>query len=193
MSALTAVVQVGTSPPLGGGIEPEYVAHLYGGEWPRFVLYAIRPAAEATGTIGDATEATGSAAGPVLDRLPGTYAPAFEAERSYPLTDLVLASAPERSAVGGRLAVLDTKARANYGVSFRGKVLDSDVARGSPAYGRLFEARSLLEAHPYEGAIVLALQPGLAPVVEAGLRENAARLDSAIDVLDAGSARRTER
>jgi hypothetical protein len=179
MSALTAVVRIGTRPPLGGGIEPAYVAHLYGVEWPRFVLYEVR--------------STNDAAGPVLDRLSGTYAPAFEGERSYPLTDLVLASAFERSAIGDRIAVLDTKARASYRVSFREKVLDGDVSRGSPGYGRFFEARSLLEAHPYDGAITVGLQPGLAPVVETGLRENAARLDTTVDVLEAGSTRRTER
>ena len=105
----------------------------------------------------------------------------------------MLASAFERSAIGDRIAVLDTKARANYGVSFREKVLDGDVSRGSPGYGRFFEARSLLEAHPYDGAITVGLQPGLAPVVETGLRENAARLDTTVDVLEAGSTQRTER
>lgn len=178
MSVLTAVIRIGARPPLGGGIEVSYIAHLYGAEWPRFVLYEVR---------------ADDAAGPVLDRLPGTYAPAFEAERSYPLTDLVLASAPGKSAVGDRIGVLDTKARANYGVSFRKKVLGDEVSRGSPGYGRLFEARSLLEAHPYDGAITLCLQPGLAPAVETGLRGNAARLEATIDVLEAGSIRRTER
>ena len=49
MSALTAVVRIGTRPPLGGGIEPAYVAHLYGVEWPRFVLYEVRSTNERRG------------------------------------------------------------------------------------------------------------------------------------------------
>lgn len=177
MSALTAVVRIGSRPPLGGGIEPSHLAHLYGTDWPRFVLYAVRN--------GDT--------GPALDRLPGAYVPAFDAERPAPLTDLLLAAAPEGSAIGDRIATLDTKARANYGTCFREKVLDSDVARGSPAYGRLFEARSQLESHPYDGAIVVGFHAGIAPTVREAIEDNAARLDADIEILETTSTRRTER
>jgi hypothetical protein len=202
MSALTAVIHIGSRPPLGSGITPSHVAHCYGTEWPQFVLYEVGPAnGDGNGTDSDGDEDSrtesgsedGGAAGPDLRWLPGAYAPAFEAERSYPLTDLLLAAAPRKSAVGDLLGALDTKARANYGVGFREKVLEADVSRGSPAYGRLFEARSQLEAHPYNGAIVVGTHAGVAPAVSDGLRANAARIDADIEVLEPMSSRRAER
>lgn len=188
MSALTAVVRIGARPPLGGGIEPSHVAHCYGVEWPRFVVYEVRSGGDRGTKWG-----TNGRTGPALRRLPGAYAPAFESDPSYPLTDLLLATSVEKSTVGDRIEVLDTKAAANYGTSFREKVLEGDVTRGSPAYGRLFEARSQLEAHPYEGALVVGLQAGLAPRARTAIRDNAARLDADVEVLDATSTRRTER
>jgi len=182
MSALTAVVRLGSRPPLGGGIEPSHVAHLYGSAWPRFVLYEVR----------SGEDSSHGAAGPDLARV-GTYAPALEAGRSYPLTDLLLAIAPEKSAVSDLLGVLDTKATANYGTSFREKVLRGDVSRGSPAYGRFFEARSQLEAHPYEGVLVVGFHVGVGSDVEEEIRDNAARLDAEVELLAPKNPRRHER
>lgn len=184
MSALTAVVRLGSRPPLGGGIEPSHVAHLYGSAWPRFVLYEVRPADGSTAGAG------GTGPGLVRD---GTYASAFDADTPSPLTDLLLATAPERSAVSGLLATLDTKARANYDTSFREKIVEGDVSRGSPGYGRLFEARSQLEAHPYDGLVVVSFLAGVAPTVENAIRANAARLDADVEILASGVSRRRKR
>ena len=69
---------------------------------------------------------------------------------------------PEGSTAGQRLRVLSTKAEANAGVSLRERVFSSDTARETPGYGRHFEARSQLEAHPYE-AVVAVVDCGPTP------------------------------
>lgn len=176
MSALTAIVQIGSRPPLGGGIVPAVVCHCYAGGWPRFVAYEVRS----------------DASGPALDRIPGAYAPEFDNEESYPLTDLLIATRPSGSAAADRIDVLSTKAAANYGWSLREKVFAGDVARGSPGYGRLFEARSQLETHPYEGVIVVSVLPGIEPRIRQAIRANADRLDATVEVLEAGSTRPSE-
>ena len=94
MTTLVALVHVGETPPLGGGLRPAVVAHLYGGTVPRFVVHEV---------ADDGT----------MERVPGGYAPDFEADPSYPVTDLLLATRRGPSAVAERLDVLDTEARAN--------------------------------------------------------------------------------
>jgi hypothetical protein len=170
--ALTAVVHLGERPALGGGLDPSHVAHLHEDGVPRFLAYTV--AAD-----GD------------LARVPGAYAPALDADPAYPVTDLLLALRREGSTAGQRLDVLDTKARANYGTGLREKVFDSDVEWGSAGYGRHFEARSQLEAHPYEGAVVVGFHPGVSDAARAAIADNLARLDAetgtfgaAGDVLD---------
>lgn len=163
MSALTAVVYVGAQPPIGGGLQPAVVAHLYEGGLPRFVAYEI-------------TEREG--APPAMEPISGAYAPAFEGdEEAYPITDLLLATYREGSAIAQRLDVLSEKARANYGQDFREMVFTSDVEWGSDGYGRLFEARSQLEAHPVESAITVGFHPGIDEEVGASIRDNLERLD----------------
>ncbi|MFC6973442.1 hypothetical protein ACFQL1_00265 [Halomicroarcula sp. GCM10025709] len=131
MTTLRAVVRLGDRPPLGEGMVPLVEAHLYGGGLARFVAFRVTD-------------------GPELERIPGAYAPDFGADPAYPVTDLLLALPETRglSAVGQRLDTLSTKADANYGQSFDAMVFTTDVEWGSDGYGRLFEGRSQLEAHP---------------------------------------------
>jgi hypothetical protein len=159
MSRLTAVVHVGTAPPLGGGLSPRVLVHWYEDAFPRALAYT--PAEDGT-----------------LTRVPGTFAPDLAADPSYPVTDVLLATARELSAVGERLDVLDTKARANYGTGFEGKVFENDVAAGSAGYGRHFEARSQLESHRFEGRVVVGVTPGTGERLRTALRANLDRLDA---------------
>jgi hypothetical protein len=113
-----------------------------------------------------------------MDPVRGAYAPEFEGEtRAYPITDLLLATHREGSAIEQRLDVLSEKARANYGQDFRAMVFASDVEWGSDGYGRLFEARSQLEAHPVESAVTVGFHPGVDEGAAASIRANLARLD----------------
>lgn len=162
MPSLVAVVHVGEAPPLGGGLRPAVVAHLYVDAIPRFVVHEV-------------TE-DGS-----MERVPGGYAPDLDADPSYPVTDLLLATRREPSAVAQRLDVLDTKARANYGSGFREKTFDSDVAWGSDGYGRHFEARSQIEAHRYEDRIAVGVHPDAPADVRESLAANLDRLDAPVD------------
>jgi hypothetical protein len=159
MTVLTAVVHIGSAPPLGGGLRPRVVAHFYEDTLPRALAYEV---------TGDGT----------LERVPGAFAPDLDAERSYPVTDLLLATARDLSSIADRLNTLDTKARANYGSGFREKVFDSDTAWGSAGYGRHFEARSQLEAHPYEGRVVAGTHPDAGDRLRAALAANLDRLDA---------------
>lgn len=158
---LSAVVHVGEPAPLGGGFEPAAVAHLHESGVPRFLAYELDGA-------GD------------LQRVPGAYAPDPEEEPPHPVTDLLLALYPEGSSVGQRLAALSTKAEANYGATLRRKIFDSDVARGSPGYGRHFEARSQLEAHRYEAVVAVGLLPGIGEGMRGALEANLERLDAPV-------------
>jgi hypothetical protein len=157
VSGLVATLQIGERPPLGGGLRPAVVAHLYGGSLPRFVVHEV-------GDDG------------TMRRVEGAYAPEFDADPAYPVTDLLLATRREGSAAAQRLTVLSRKAAANYGRSFREMVFESAVARGAPGYGRLFEARSQLEAHPYEGVIAVTFLPGVDAVVRTSIADNVARI-----------------
>lgn len=156
--ALSAVLAFGERSPLGGGLDPAVVAHLHEGGVPRFLAYEVR---------GDGT----------LDRVPGAYVPEFEADPAYPVTDLILATRRELSSVGQRLDVLSTKAEANYGAPFREKVFSSEVEWGTDGYGRHFEARSQLEAHPLDGAVSVAFFPGISDPARSAIADNLARLD----------------
>jgi hypothetical protein len=158
VSSLVAVVHVGHVPPLGGGMRPTVVAHWYEGGVSRLLAYEVDEAG-------------------ALDRVPGAYAPDLDEDPAYPVTDLLLALAREYSSVAQRLDTLDTKAEANYGASFREKVFDSQVAWGSDAYGRHFEARSQLESHLYEGRVVVGVDPDAPPAVEQSLAANLDRID----------------
>ena len=158
---LTAVVHVGEPAPIGAGFEPAVVAHLHENGLPRFVAYEL--------------DATGD-----LDRVPGAYAPDPDAEPPHPITDLLLALYPEGSSVAQRLDALSTKAEANYGASLREKVFDSDVAPGTPGWGRHFEARSQLESHPYEAVIAVGLLPGAGDAMREALEANLDRLDAPV-------------
>jgi hypothetical protein len=158
---LSAVVHVGEPAPLGGGFEPAAVAHLRENGVPRFLAYEL-------------DERGG------LQRVPGAYAPDPDEEPPHPITDLLLALYPEGSSVAQRLSALSTKAEANYGASLRRKVFDSDVARGSPGYGRHFEARSQLEAHPYEAVVAVGLLPGVGDAMREALEANFERLDAPV-------------
>lgn len=158
MSGLVATLQVGERPPLGGGLRPAVVAHLYGGSLPRFVVHEV----DDDGT---------------MRRVEGAYAPEFDADPAYPVTDILLATRREGSAAAQRLTVLSRKAAANYGRSFREMVFASAVARGTPGYGRLFEARSQLEAHPYDGVVAVTFLPGVDPGVRGAVADNVARID----------------
>jgi hypothetical protein len=162
VSTLTAVVHVGTPPPLGGGIQPAVVAHLYDGGLPRFVAYEVT------------TDGEGP---PRLTPVDGAYAPAFEDDPAYPVTDLLLALHRSGSAIAQRLDTLSRKAEANYGRTFREMVFASDVAWGSDGYGRLFEARSQLEAHPYEAVVAVGCYPGASEESRRALAENLDRID----------------
>ncbi|PSQ19999.1 hypothetical protein BRD04_09375 [Halobacteriales archaeon QS_9_67_17] len=164
MSRLVATLTFGREPAVGGGIEPTALAHCYADSIPRFLGYVVDESG-------------------VFERVPGVYAPDTDADPPYPVTDLLLALAPQLSSIAERIETLDTKARANYGVGFREKAFDSDVAWGSDGFGRHFEARSQLEAHPLDGAVALAVYAPGRPVVDA-VADNLARLDAV--VLDAG-------
>jgi len=161
MSTLTAVVHVGGEPPLGGGLQPAVVAHVYEGGLPRLVAYEVDATVEGP---------------PRLVPL-GSYAPAIEDEQSYPVTDLLLATHREGSAIAQRLDVLSEKARANYGRDFAGMVFASDVEWGSDGYGRLFEARSQLEAHPVEDVVAVGYHGGVSSTVRDALEANLERID----------------
>lgn len=163
MSSLTAVVYVGERPPLGGGLQPRMLAHLYEGGVPRFVAYEV--------------DADGSGP-PRLDPLAGAYAPPIESDPSYPITDLLLATYREGSAITQRLDVLSEKARANYGRDFQRMVFASDVEWGSDGFGRLFEARSQLEAHPYDAAVWVGFHAGVDTALEDAITANLDRLDA---------------
>lgn len=159
MSTLAAVLRVGETPPIGTGMVPRVEAHLYDGGLPRLVAYRV-------------TE------GPELERYPGGYAPDFAAETTYPVTDVLLAIPEARalSSIGQRLDTLSTKAEANYGRDFGAMVFTTDVEWGSDGYGRLFEARSQLEAHPFDGQVTVTLTPGATDEQTAALRENLDRI-----------------
>ncbi|MFB6118563.1 hypothetical protein [Halosegnis sp.] len=157
MSRLVATLTFGESPALGGGLEPVALAHCYADPVARFLGYTVTES-------GD------------LERVPGAYAPDPDADRPYPVTDLLLALARDLSQVGDRLDTLDTKAAANYGVDFREKAFDSAVGWESDGYGRHFEARSQLEAHPIDGAVATAVYAPAEPVTDA-IAANLARLD----------------
>ncbi len=159
MSVLAAVLRVGETPPIGAGMRPRFEAHLYGGGLPRFVGYRVDD-------------------GPRLVRLSGTYAPAFSESPAFPVTDLLLAVPECRalSAIAQRLDTLSTKAEANYGRDFTAMVFSTDVEWGSDGYGRLFEARSQLEAHLFEGEVSLTLTPGATADQRTALRANLDRI-----------------
>lgn len=158
---LTAIVHVGEPAPLGAGVESTVVAHLHQDGLPRFLAYEL-------GSDGE------------LERVPGSYAPDPDGDPAYPITDLLLALYREGSAIGGRLDVLSTKAEANYGAGFRRKVFASDVRAGTDGYGRLFEARSQLEAHPYEAVVAAGFLPGADEDLRAAIEANLDRLDAPI-------------
>jgi hypothetical protein len=181
MSALTAVVQIGTAPPLGGGVEPAVVAHLYEAGIPRFLAYEVT-----SGGDGDGSTAGGGSDGPHLARIPGAYAPPVEAEPAYPLTDLLLGTYREGSAISQRLDTLSQKAEANYGRTFREMVFASDVEWGSDGYGRLFEARSQLEAHPVDAVVAVGFLPGVSDDTRLAIEGNRERLDGQTPRLTAG-------
>jgi hypothetical protein len=164
---LTAVIHLGDRPPLGGGLDASHVVHLHEDGVPRLLAYTVE-------SDGD------------LDRVPGAYAPALDADPPYPVTDLLLALRRDGSAAAQRLDTLDTKARANYGTGFREKVFDSDVEWGSDGYGRHFEARSQLEAHDYEGTVVVGFHPGIGDAARAAITDNLTRLDAATETLGLG-------
>ena len=156
---LTAVIHVGDPADIGEGFDPAVVAHLHGGGLPRFVAYEVRPDGG-------------------LERVPGAYAPDPDEEPPNPITDLLVALCPEGSVAGQRLRVLSTKAEANAGVSLRERVFSSDTARETPGYGRHFEARSQLEAHPYEAVVAVGLLPGVDDRMRAAIEANLERLDA---------------
>jgi hypothetical protein len=166
MTVLSAVVRVGDRPPIGDGVVPQVEAHLYGTGLARFVAFDV-------------------AEGPELNRVPGAYAPDFAADPAYPVTDLLLALPATRalSSVGQRLDTLSTKAEANYGQSFEAMVFTTDVEWGSDGYGRLFEARSQLEAHPFEGIVSITLLDAATATQRNALRTNLDRIDGATRVL----------
>jgi hypothetical protein len=168
MGALAAVVRVGKTRPIGRGMEPLVEAHLYGGGLARFVAFQV---------ADDLS----------LDRVAGAYAPDLDSDTPHPITDILLALPETRaqSSISQRLDTLSTKAEANYGRTFEEMVFSSDVEWGSDGYGRLFEARSQLEAHPYEGAITLTLTPAATPAQERALRANLDRLPATTRVYTA--------
>jgi hypothetical protein len=165
--SLTAVIHLGERPALGGGLDTTHVVHCHEDGVPRLLAYAMEP-------DGD------------LARVTGAYAPDLDADPSYPVTDLLLALRRDGSAAAQRLDVLDTKARANYGTGFREKVFDSDVDWGSDGYGRHFEARSQLESHPYDGAVVVGFHPGVSDAARLAIADNLTRLDAETGTFHAG-------
>lgn len=165
VSRLVATLTFGREPALGGGVEPTAIAHYYAEPVPRALGYLVRASGE-------------------LERVAGAYAPDIEADPAYPVTDLILALAPELSSIAGRIEILNTKAAANYGVGFREKAFDSDVAWGSDGYGRHFEARSQLEAHPLDGIVSYA-DLGAGNKLATALADNLARLNCRV-IYDAG-------
>ncbi|WP_247009152.1 hypothetical protein [Halorientalis litorea] len=171
MSTLTATIHVGSEPPLGGGLEPAVVAHLYEGAVPRILAYEV---------------ATGADGPPTLDAVQGAYAPEIEAAQSYPVTDLLLALHRDGSSIAQRLDTLSEKARANYGRTFREMVFASDVAWGSDGYGRLFEARSQLEAHPFESVVAVGFHDGASDAVRNAIADNLDRIDGPTRFLSGG-------
>ena len=171
MSVLTAVIHVGPAPPLGGGVRPGFVAHLYDDGLPRFVAYDVS-------SDGDGP--------PRLEAVTGAYAPKLDAETAYPVTDLLLALHRSGSAITQRLDTLSEKARANYGRTFREMVFSSDVEWGSDGYGRLFEARSQLEAHPFEDVIAVGFDASVTPEARRAIVDNLARIDGSIRWLEGG-------
>ncbi|WP_324758035.1 hypothetical protein [Haloarcula montana] len=170
MTALRAVVRFGEHQPLGEGVVPLVEAHLYGDGLARFVAFRVTD-------------------GPELERVPGAYAADFDADPAYPVTDLLLAFPETRglSSVGQRLDTLSTKAEANYDQSFEAMVFTTDVEWGSDGYGRLFEGRSQLEAHPFDGVATVTLLPGASERQREGLRANLDRLDGTTAVYTADS------
>lgn len=160
MSALAAVLRVGERPQIGPGAVPTLEAHLYAGTVPRFVAFRVTD-------------------GPELDRVSGAYAPAFDRDPPYPVTDVLLAFEATRalSTISQRLDTLSTKAEANYGRTFEEMVFSTAVEWGSDGYGRLFEARSQLEAHPYEGVVAATVTPAATEDQRAALLSNLDRLD----------------
>jgi len=170
MSSLTAVIHVGSDPPLGGGMQPAVLFHLYEGGIPRFVAYEV-----------EADEA----GPPRLSPFDGAYAPPIESDPSYPVTDLLLATYREGSAIAQRLDVLSEKARANYGRSFREMVFASDVEWGSDGFGRLFEARSQLESHPYEAVVAVGFHAGIDADMQTAIETNLERIDGSTRTLAA--------
>jgi hypothetical protein len=159
MSSLVAIIHVGGVPPIGGGMRPSVVAHWYANGVSRLLAYDVSNSG-------------------MLERISGTYAPDLDEDPSYPITDLLLATARGHSSIAQRLDTLDTKAEANYGVGFREKVFDSQVAWGSDGYGRHFEARSQLESHSYDGRIAVGIVPGTQTAIEQSLAANLERLDA---------------
>ncbi|MFB6205821.1 MAG: hypothetical protein ABEJ05_04755 [Haloglomus sp.] len=168
--ALTAVLHLGTRPALGSGIDATHVVHVHEDGVPRLLAYSVEPDGG-------------------LNRVPGAYAPDLDADPAYPVTDLLLALRRGGSAAAQRLDVLDTKARANYGTGFREKIFDSDVSWGSDGYGRHFEARSQLESHPYEGAVVVGFHPGASDTVRLAIADNLTRLDTETETYGVPAAR----
>lgn len=166
--ALTAVIHLGERPALGGGVDPSHVVHLHEEGVPRLLAYAL------------AEDGT-------LERVPGAYAPDLDADPAYPVTDLLLALRRDGSVAAQRLDVLDTKARANYGTGLREKVFDSDVEWGSDGFGRHFEARSQLEAYPYEGVVAVGFHPGASDAARTAIADNLARLDAETTTFRSGS------
>lgn len=162
---LSAVLYVGEPAPLGGGFEPTVVVHLHEEGLPRFVAY------ERDGS-GD------------LRKVPGAYAPDPAEEPPHPITDLLLALYPEGSSIAQRLEALTTKAEANYGKTLREKVFESDVGRESSGWGRHFEARSQLEAHPYEAVVAVGLLEAVGDPIRTAIEANLERLEAPIRRFD---------
>lgn len=170
MTALRAVVRLGERPPLGDGMIPVLEAHLYGTGLARFVAFRVTD-------------------GPEFTRVSGAYAPDFDADPAYPVTDLLLALQETRalSSVAQRLDTLSTKAEANYGQSFEAMVFTTDVEWGSDGYGRLFEGRSQLEAHPFDGVATVTLLDGASETQRDALAANLDRLDGTTALYTADS------
>ncbi|MBX0294284.1 hypothetical protein [Haloarcula nitratireducens] len=160
MSVLAAVIRAGETPPIGAGMVPRTEAHLYADGLSRLVAFRVTD-------------------GPAFERIDGAYAPDLGDRPAYPVTDLLLAVPALRSlsSVGQRLDALSTKAEANYGRDFAAMVFTTAVEWGSDGYGRLFEARSQLEAHPFDGEITVTLTPAATDEQARALRSNLERID----------------
>ncbi|MES3516864.1 MAG: hypothetical protein PPP58_04275 [Natronomonas sp.] len=158
---LTSVVHVGEPAALGVGVQPSVIVHLHEGGLPRMLAYEL----EDDGT---------------LDRVPGTYTPDPTEEPPHPITDVLLGLCPEGSVAGQRLRTLSQKAAANASVSFREKIFGGDIGPETPGYGRHFEARSQLEAHRYQQAIVVGYLPGISDSMRSAIEANLTRLDAPI-------------